>query len=278
MRGVDADAVTAEECIAAISHRPAAVSNTEDCNDAARPQALVGSYYADPARRLTFMRDLFNRSAQHYDQVNRLFSLGSGGWYRRRCLRRAGVHPGVTIVDVAAGTGLLAREAVRLTGDRGAVIGVDVSEAMLAIAQRNLGIPLIQAAAEALPLAPGVADFVTMGYALRHLADLEAAFTEAIRILRPGGTIVLLEISAPGNRLYRALAAIFIGFTLPLLSLLMTRDGRARTLMQYHWQTISSYMRPDVVMREMSRIGFEGVTCSSHFDFFHCYSGQKPLP
>jgi demethylmenaquinone methyltransferase/2-methoxy-6-polyprenyl-1,4-benzoquinol methylase len=253
------------------------MSNTEDCNDAARSGALVGRYYADPVRRLSFVRDLFNHSAPHYDQVNRLFSLGSGGWYRRFCLRRAGVRPGVLVVDVAAGTGLLAREAVALTGDRGAVIGVDVSEAMLAIAQRNLGIPLIQAAAEALPLAPGIADFVTMGYALRHLADLEAAISEAMRVLRPGGTIVLLEISAPRNRLYRALAAIFIGFFLPLLSLLMTRDGRARTLMQYHWQTISSYMRPDVVMRVMSGSGFRDVTCSSEFDFFHHYNGQKPL-
>ncbi|HUW80709.1 MAG TPA: class I SAM-dependent methyltransferase, partial [Acidocella sp.] len=214
--------------------------------------------------------------APYYDWVNRLFSLGSGAWYRRTCLRRAGVRPGVQVVDVAVGTGLLAREALALTGNRHAVIGVDISEAMLAIAQANLGIPLIQGAAEALPLASAIADFVTMGYALRHVADLQAAFGEAIRILRPGGTIVLLEISAPRNRLTRVLASAYIGGILPLLTLLMTRDRRARTLMRYHWETIATYMPPEVVMRVMIESGFRNVECSNEFDLFQHYIGEKP--
>jgi len=253
------------------------MSNAEDSPNAARSQTLVDGYYTDPERRPSFVRDMFNRSAQHYDLVNQLFSLGSGAWYRRFCLRRAGVRPGMLVVDVATGTGLLAREAFALTGDRSAVIGADVSEAMLAIAQRNLGIPLIQAAAEALPLAPCIADFVTMGYALRHVADLQAALAEALRILRPGGAIVLLEISAPRNKFARMLATFFIGFVLPHLSLLMTRDTRARALMQYHWQTILNYMPPDVITNVMTESGFESATCQSYIDLFHHYSGRKPL-
>jgi len=252
------------------------VSNADDSNDDADPHARVGRYYADPVLRQSLMRDLFNRSARYYDLVNLVFSLGSGAWYRRFCLRRAGVRPGVVVVDVATGTGLLAREALTLTGDRGAVIGVDISEAMLAIAQRNLGIPLIQATAEALPLAPGIADFVTMGYALRHVGDLGAALAEAMRVLRPGGSIVLVEVSAPRNRLVRALAAGFIGFVVPLLASLMARDRRARVLMQYHWQTILDYMPPDVIVGVMKDSGFENVTCKSYLDLFHDYTGRKP--
>src|SRR5580698_1783482 len=109
------------------------MSNAEERPGAARPPAQAADYYADPAQRSLLARSLFNGTAQHYDTANRVFSLGSGAWYRRRCLRRAGVRPGAAIVDVAVGTGLLAREAVRLTGDRGGVAGVDISEAMLAI-------------------------------------------------------------------------------------------------------------------------------------------------
>jgi demethylmenaquinone methyltransferase/2-methoxy-6-polyprenyl-1,4-benzoquinol methylase len=207
--------------------------------------------------------------------VNLLFSLGSGGWYRRFCLRRAKIRPGVRVVDIAVGTGLLAREAVALTRDRDAVIGVDLSEAMLAIARNKLPIPLIQAAAEALPLAPGIADFVTMGYAVRHVADLGAVFREAMRILRPGGTILLLEISAPKRRIGRMLAAAYIGGVLPLVSLVMARDQRARALMRYHWRTIANCPPPAAIMRVLAESGFRTVTCETEFGLFQYYTGRK---
>jgi demethylmenaquinone methyltransferase/2-methoxy-6-polyprenyl-1,4-benzoquinol methylase len=254
------------------------MSNVQEPPDATRSPALATGTNANPARQLSFVRDLFNRLAPHYDGVNQLFSMGSGAWYRRFCLRRAGVRPGVLVIDVAVGTGLLAREALTLTGDRQAVIGIDVSEAMLAIAKSNLGIPLIQGAAEALPLAPGIADFVTMGYALRHVADLDAALHEAIRILRPGGAIVLLEISAPRKRLNRMLASAYIGGFLPLLSWLMTRERGAGTLMRYHWETIANTMPPEGVMRALSETGFSKVSCISYFGLFKHYSGEKPKP
>jgi demethylmenaquinone methyltransferase/2-methoxy-6-polyprenyl-1,4-benzoquinol methylase len=252
------------------------MSNDPERSAAAGAHALAEGYYADPAGRRSAARDLFNQSAQYYDWVNRLFSLGSGAWYRRFCLRRAGVRPGVKLADIAVGTGLLAREAVALTGDRAAVIGIDISEAMLAIAVKNLGIPLIQATAEAIPLAAGTMDFVTMGYALRHVADLEMALAEAIRILRPGGVIVLLEVGAPRYRLNRILAAAYIGGVLPLLSLLMTRKRAARKLMRYHWETIANYMPREAVMRAMKESGFDRVTCQSYFDLFQHYGGVKP--
>lgn len=251
------------------------MANSLERPEAAQSDTLIADYYADPSRRLSFVRDLFNRTAQHYDPVNRLFSLGSGAWYRRTCLRWAGLRPGQHVVDVAVGTGLLAREAVSITGDRRSVIGVDVSEAMLAIARKNLGIPLVQGTAEALPLAPGIAGFVTMGYALRHIADLEAAFREASRVLNSDGTIVLLEISAPRKKFNRAVASAYIGGIVPLLSLLTTRDPRARTLMRYHWETIVKCVPPEAVKRALRVSGFHNVSCWTEFDLFRCYIGHK---
>lgn len=252
------------------------MATRQERSDSLAPQALIAGYYADPASRLSHARDLFNRTAQHYDPVNRLFSLGSGAWYRRRCLRQAGLRPGRQVVDIAVGTGLLAREAVALTGERRTVIGIDVSEAMLAVAQRNLGIPLVQGAAEALPLADEVANFVTMGYALRHVADLEATFREARRVLRPSGTLLLLEISTPRQWLSRMLASGYIGGLVPLLSRLMTRDPRARALLRYHWETVMNSVPPEAVMRALTESGFHAVDCRSEFDLFRCYVARKP--
>ncbi|HQT63152.1 MAG: hypothetical protein B7Z75_11615 [Acidocella sp. 20-57-95] len=250
--------------------------NPDETPDTARSRELVGEYYDDPERRPAFVRNMFNRSAEYYDLVNLLFSLGSGAWYRRFCLRRAGVRMGARVVDVAVGTGLLAREALGLAGADGLVIGVDVSEAMLAVAQRNLPIPLIQATAEALPVAAESADFVTMGYALRHVTDLQAALAEALRVLRPGGAILVIEISAPRHRLGRAITKFFIGTLVPWLSQLVARDVRARILMQYHWRTILNYMPPDIIIAVLREAGFCNVTCTSYVGLFHHYVGYKP--
>jgi len=242
-----------------------------------RPEPVLAAEDADASRRKTFVRDMFNETARHYDLANRIFSLGSGGWYRRACLHWAGLRPGMQAVDVAVGTGLLANEMITLTGEPGGVVGLDVSEAMLAIARGRLGIPLIQAAAEALPLASGSADFVALGYALRHIADIGAALREALRVLRPGGTVVLLEISAPRHKLARALAGAYIGGVVPLMSRLSTRDERARTLMRYHWDTILSVMQPEAVREALAESGFLNVDCWSELDLFHCFVGTKGL-
>jgi demethylmenaquinone methyltransferase/2-methoxy-6-polyprenyl-1,4-benzoquinol methylase len=253
------------------------MSNLDDRSQAARTRDLVNGYYGDPAARRVSVRSLFNRLAQYYDGVNMVFSLGSGAWYRRFCLRNAGVRPGLRIVDVAVGTGLLAREAVALTGDPSTIIGVDISEAMLAIAQKNLGIMLVQAAGEMLPLAADSADMVTMGYALRHIADLTAVLAEALRVLRPGGTLVLLEVSAPHHRLGRALAWLLIGGVMPLFSLLTTRDRRAHSLMRYHWATIVKYMPPEVITDVLKESGFQDVSCATELGLFHCHTARKAL-
>src|ERR1700712_5324855 len=89
----------------------------------------------------SFVRALFNDTAPYYDTVNRIFSLGSGGWYRRRCLLRAGLKPGHRLLDVAIGTGLIAEAARGIVGPAGEIIGLDLSEAMLAEARRKIDIP-----------------------------------------------------------------------------------------------------------------------------------------
>jgi demethylmenaquinone methyltransferase/2-methoxy-6-polyprenyl-1,4-benzoquinol methylase len=253
------------------------VSNTQDRPDAAISREVISAYYANPTRQAGVVRAFFNRAARHYNLINLIFSLGSGAWYRRSCLRKAGLLPGMTVVDVAVGTGLLAREARRLMRGQGTLIGVDLSESMLAVAQKNLDIPLVQGTAEALPFAAGTADFVTMGYALRHVSSIERTLQEAWRVLRPGGRLVLLEISAPTNRVAKGATGLFVGGILPVVSLVLARDRQARSLMSYHLQTIAAFAPVEAVLHMMQQCGFESTRCASELDLFRFFSARKPL-
>jgi demethylmenaquinone methyltransferase/2-methoxy-6-polyprenyl-1,4-benzoquinol methylase len=239
--------------------------------------AAIELYYAHPDRRPGSARALFNRAAKHYDLVNQIFSLGSGAWYRRRCLRQAGIAPGMTVVDIAVGTGLLAREAHRLMQGRGVLLGIDLSESMLAVARRTLDIPLVQGAAEALPFAANSADVVMMGYALRHVSSIDQTLREAWRVLRPGGRLVLLEISPPTSRAVGLTTGLIVGGVLPIISGIFARDRQARRLMAYHWRTIAAYAPVGAVLHTVRQCGFAEECCTSEFDLFRFFSAHKPL-
>src|SRR5258707_15354361 len=133
------------------SPRRGAGMNGPDNQRVVEPHPVLTGFYGQRAQRSSFVRRLFNETAPYYDGLNQLFSLGSGAWYRRRSLLRAGLRPGLKVIDVAVGAGLLAREIVGVTGRAGDVIGIDLSEAMLAAARRKLNIRLIQGIAEQLP-------------------------------------------------------------------------------------------------------------------------------
>src|ERR1700722_939475 len=181
-----------------------------DFLETGEPHPVLTGYYERHDQRRAFVRKLFDEAAPYYDQINEIFSFGTGARYRRDCLLRAGLRPGLDLADIAIGTGLVAREAINILGGENGVIGVDVSMAMLAEAGSKLGIPLIQGTAEQLPFAASSVDFLTMGYALRHVSNLLATFREFYRVLRPGGTLLVLEISKPTKRLNQAFLSAYL--------------------------------------------------------------------
>jgi demethylmenaquinone methyltransferase / 2-methoxy-6-polyprenyl-1,4-benzoquinol methylase len=254
--------------------RESAAMKASERHGQREPRPPLSVSHVGDGHRAHFVRSLFDDTAGDYDKINQIFSLGSGAWYRRRCLLRAGLHPGLRTIDVAVGTGLIAREAVRICGDRADVIGIDVSGAMLAVARRKLGVALLQGLAEELPLADGVADFVTMGYALRHVSDLLVAFREFHRVLRHGGTVLVLEIAKPTRPLARALISTYLGRLVPLLCR-WALGRRSRQLMDYYWHTIESCVPPDEIVGAMRDSGFRDVSCEAEFDLFRSYIGRK---
>jgi demethylmenaquinone methyltransferase/2-methoxy-6-polyprenyl-1,4-benzoquinol methylase len=248
------------------------------------PHPLLPAYYGaggDDAKG-DFVRRLFDDTAACYDRVERMMALGTGSWYRRRALRRAGLRPGMRCVDVAVGTGLVAREAIRLVGDPSAVTGVDPSTGMLAQAARALPIRLVEGRAEALPFGDGSFDFLSMGYALRHVADVYAATREFFRVLRPGGVACVLEIGRPRGRIATALLRGYMRGVVPRLSGLAAGGagaearGRQRTLWEYYWDTIEACVSPEAVQDALRDAGFTDVRRHVELGVFSEYTGRKP--
>ncbi|HXH81850.1 MAG TPA: class I SAM-dependent methyltransferase [Candidatus Tectomicrobia bacterium] len=222
------------------------------------PHPVLPRYYGRPDERQSFVTDLFDGAARHYDRVCGLMSLGSGQWYRRSALARAGLRPGMTVLDVATGTGLVASAAVDLVGDPRSVVGLDPSAGMLREARRRFAGALVQGRAEALPFAAGAFDLVTIGYALRHVADLGQAFAECRRVLRPGGRLLVLEISHPPSPARRQAIRLYFTAVLPLLVGLSTRNRHARLLLRYYWDTIAACVPPETILDALRGTGFAG--------------------
>lgn len=243
---------------------------------AVAPHPVLDKYYASAGERQPFVTALFDGAAGHYDWICRVMSLGLGQFYRRDVLRRAGLSAGMRLLDVATGTGLCARAALSVLGDPRAVVGVDPSGGMLKEARRGLAVPLVQGRAEALPFADDCVDFLSLGFALRHLADLELAFGEYLRVLKPGGRVVILEISRPRSAAASRLLRAYFRQVLPLLVRFRTKSGHAVLLTRYYWDTIAECVPPSTILGALERSGFVDVTRHVLAGLFSEYVATKP--
>ena len=219
---------------------------------------------------------MFDQAASGYDRAERITALGSGAWYRRDVLRRNGLQAGMTLLDVAAGTGLVAAEGQRLIGPSGRLLALDPSPGMLAELRKKLDIETIEAYAESIPLPDNHVDFVSMGYALRHVGDLDQAFSEYLRVLRPGGRACIMEISRPESRLGQLALRAYIRGIVPFLARLTRNQADVKQLWEYYGETIELAVEPDRILDAMRRSGFVDVECSVTFGIFREYLGRKP--
>ena len=243
---------------------------------AVRPHALLTDYYADEAERLRFIRRIFDETATDYDRIERVLAFGSGSWYRGEALKRAGLQPGDRVLDVGFGTGLVAREALAIIGPQGQLVGVDPSPGMMAQAALP-GVELLTGIAEQLPQPDASADFVSMGYALRHIADVAAAFTEFHRVLRPGGRVMVIEITTPASRLHKLLLKTYMRAVVPTIARVVARQRRDTAhLWRYYWDTIEACIAPEQVMATLRSAGFTDVRRNLVLGIFSEYTGVKP--
>ena len=164
---------------------------------------------------------MFDRIAGVYDLMNTAMTAGLHHRWRERAADRAELAPGEAALDVCCGTGDLAIELARRVGPDGRVVGCDFSEPMLEAARRKgdgiEGLRFEWADALDLPHADGSFDAVTVGFGVRNLADLERGLAEMTRVLRPGGRLVILEITQPRRPPLETFFSLWFDRIVPLL-------------------------------------------------------------
>jgi len=240
------------------------------------PHPVMREFYRSEQERRAVLISAFDASARQYDRINASASLGSDARYRESTLARSRLSAGMRVLDIGCGTGMMAKCAKAVVGPEGFVVGIDPSSAMLARAVENARVDAgIIGIAERLPVRDSEFDFVTMSFALRHVADLVGAFREMARTLKPGGEILILEITKPPNRLTYHLLRTHLKFVVPTLARLVPGGRAARWLYKYCWESHEQCVPPETIVSAMEQAGFEDVRRSVTLGVFSEYRAEK---
>jgi demethylmenaquinone methyltransferase/2-methoxy-6-polyprenyl-1,4-benzoquinol methylase len=195
----------------------------------------------DKARRV---RGVFDSVAGKYDLMNDVLSMGLHRAWKAYTVAVAAIQPGMRVLDIAGGTGDLARAFAERAGPTGRVVLTDINEAMLRVGRDRLldgglVIPTAACDAEHLPFGTGTFDMVSVAFGLRNMTHKDAALAEMCRVLRPGGRLLVLEFSKPAPLLQKPYD--FYSFKLmPLLGKLIAKDEDS-----YRYLAESIRMHPD---------------------------------
>lgn len=205
------------------------------------------------------VRNMFDNIAPTYDRLNHLLSFDIDRHWRRRTVRRAASRSPHRILDLATGTADLAIALARRIPEA-SITGVDLSPEMLAIGRTKVAaaglagrIDLHEGDAEALPFADGTFDLVTIGFGIRNFGDIAAGLREACRVLRPGGTLLVLEFSTPRGKLFGPVYRFYFHRILPLVGQLVSKDPAAYTYLPDSVDNFPDYL---LFLRMMREAGF----------------------
>ncbi|HYR01527.1 MAG TPA: bifunctional demethylmenaquinone methyltransferase/2-methoxy-6-polyprenyl-1,4-benzoquinol methylase UbiE [Casimicrobiaceae bacterium] len=211
----------------------------------------------DKARRV---RGVFDSVAGKYDLMNDLMSAGLHRWWKRFAVEATGVRAGMRVLDLAGGTGDLARLFADRVGAAGTVVLTDINGAMLAAGRDKLlnagrALATVQCDAEKLPFGPATFDCVSIAFGLRNVTHKEAALAEMRRVLRPGGVAAVLEFS----RVWAPLAPAYDWYSfnvIPRIGKLVAGDDAS-----YRYLAESIRMHPDqaALKSMMAAAGFDRV-------------------
>ncbi len=200
---------------------------------------------------------MFDRIAGVYDRMNTVMTAGMHHRWRARAADLARVGPGDRVLDVATGTGDLAVELDRRVSPEGEVVGTDFSESMLELARRKApGIRFEPGNALELPYADGEFAAATVGFGARNFSDLTRGLSEMARVTRPGGRVVVLEITTP----QRPPLSVFFRLWFDRVVPAMGRLAGDSDAYEYLPSSVARFPGPHELAGELARVGLEAVT------------------
>ena len=232
-------------------------ANTAEDNDNTTD---FGFTRVDRDAKAGMVRGVFDSVASRYDLMNDLMFGGIHRLWKRFTIELCAVRPGQTILDIAGGTGDLAARFSRLVGQDGKVILADINSAMLEVGRDRLidkgasdNIEVVQADAQYLPFADNSIDCITIAFGLRNVTDKAIALQSMLRVLRPGGRLLVLEFSKPTSPLLGKIYDQYSFQILPAMGRLVAQDADSY---RYLAESIRKHPDQETLLAMMADAGF----------------------
>ena len=229
-----------------------------------------------------YIQNIFTVIAKRYDLMNSLLSFNQDRYWRKTAVGACRIKPGQSVLDIGCGTGKLSLELAKSLTPAGLITGVDICSSMLEVARKNLDktpygshVKLIQENALNLSFADEIFDVVISGFLLRNTADHQKALREMIRVLKPGGRIVTLELSMPNKAPFSSIYSFYFNYLLPWI-------GRAGTgtksPYRYLPASVRVYPGPDSICQMLKSEGLRNVNYTTlSWGIAVIHVGEKPL-
>jgi demethylmenaquinone methyltransferase / 2-methoxy-6-polyprenyl-1,4-benzoquinol methylase len=198
-------------------------------------------------KKASLVADVFHSVASRYDLMNDLMSAGVHRIWKRFTIELSGVRKGNAVLDIAGGTGDLAARFADIVGAEGRVVLADINDSMLVVGRDKLldggrqgNIEFVQADAQFLPFPDETFDCITIAFGLRNVTDKDLALRSMLRVLKPGGRLLVLEFSKPKNELLSKAYDTYSFKVLPTMGRVIANDSES-----YQYLAESIRMHPD---------------------------------